>query len=254
MRHTTFVTSVGLAVALALAAPSMTSAQDRDRGRARGQDGARDNGRANGGNGGRDSGQDNGRRSGRAVQRGPSRRDDARVEQRGPSRRDDGRADQRRQGGRPSRPPVIIAPNRGRTYYYNRGYRPSVNLGFFYGYPGYYGAYGYRGPSYGYVPYGYDYRGYGAVVPYGYGYDGYGGRPYGGVRIDLPQRDAEVFADGYFVGTVDNFDGVLQQANLEAGPHRIEIRDEGYEPIFFDVNVEPGRTITYRASMRPLRP
>ena len=33
------------------------------------------------------------------------------------------------------------------------------------------------------------------------------GQPYGGLRIDLPQRDAEVYVDGYFVGTVDNFDG-----------------------------------------------
>ena len=148
---------------------------------------------------------------------------------------------------------MVVVPNRGRPYY-NRGYRPSANLGFFYGYPGYYGSYGYRGPSYGYVPYGYGYRSYSNVTSYGYGYDGYGGRPYGGVRIDLPQRDAEVFADGYFVGTVDDFDGVLQQANLEAGPHRIEIRDPDYETIAFDVNVEPGRTITYRASMRPLRP
>jgi hypothetical protein len=74
------------------------------------------------------------------------------------------------------------------------------------------------------------------------------------LRIDLPQRDAEVFVDGYFVGTVDNFDGAFQQANLEAGPHRIEIRDPGFETISFDVKIEPGRTITYRTAMRPLNP
>jgi hypothetical protein len=60
--------------------------------------------------------------------------------------------------------------------------------------------------------------------------------------------------DGYFTGTVDNFDGTLQQANLEAGPHKIEIRQQGFETISFDVNVEPGRTITYRAAMRPEQP
>jgi hypothetical protein len=166
------------------------------------------------------------------------------------------------------RPPVLVAPYRNNYY---RSYRPNVNLGFFYGRPGYFGpyrsanpfyAYGY--PSYGYPAYGYSpfrpsygYAPYGlssGYAPYGYGYGGYSGRPYGGVRIDLPQRDAEVYADGYFVGTVDEFDGVLQQANLEAGPHRIEVRAPGFEPIVFDVNVEPGRTITYRASMRPLRP
>ncbi len=173
----------------------------------------------------------------------------------GPSRgrssapRDSGRAVPR-ESVRPSRPFVRVVPSRG---YYYRAYRPSVNLGFFYGYPGYYGSYAYGRP-YPYAPYGYGYPPYGWAAPYGYGYDGYGGRAYGGVRIDLPQRDAEVYVDGYFVGTVDDFDGVLQQANLEAGPHHIEVRDPGFETITFDVNVEPGRTITYRASMRPLRP
>ncbi len=156
-------------------------------------------------------------------------------------------------------PPVRVAPNH--NYYYRgypsyRAYRPTVNLGFFYGYPGYYGVYGYPGyyGAYGYAPYRYGYAPYGWVAPYGYGYSGYAGRPYGGVRIDLPQRNAEVFVDGYFVGTVDDFDGTFQQANVEAGPHRIEVKDPEFETITFDVNVEPGRTVTYRASMRPLHP
>jgi hypothetical protein len=160
---------------------------------------------------------------------------------------------------RSSRPPIRVVPYRNnvpyRNYYY-RGYRPHVNLGFFYGYPGYYGSYAYGNPyGYGYAPFGYGYDyGYRYAPPYGYGFSGYAGRPYGGVRIDLPQRDAEVLVDGYFVGIVDDFDGVLQQANVEAGPHRIEIRAPGFEPVSFDVNVEPGRTITYRSSMRPLEP
>ena len=139
---------------------------------------------------------------------------------------------------------VVVVPSR--PYYY-RSYRPSTNLRFFYGYPGYYGGYRYGYPAYGY--YGPSY--YGWAAPYGYGVRGYAGRPYGGVRIDLPQRDAEVFVDGYFVGTVDDFDGRLQQANLETGPHRIEVRHPGFAPIQFEVNVEPGRTITYRGDMRP---
>lgn len=150
------------------------------------------------------------------------------------------------------RPQVVTVVPYRPTYY---RYRPNVTLGFYSGYPGYWGPNMYRyTPPYGYAPYGYGgYMPYG-YAPYGYGVSGYRGQPYGGVRIDLPQRDAEVWADGYFVGTVDDFDGVLQQANLEAGPHRIEVRDQGFETIAFDVNVEPGRTITYRASMRPLQP
>jgi hypothetical protein len=143
---------------------------------------------------------------------------------------------------------------------------PRLNFSFFYGRPGYFGSYVYGHPFWGYGPLPYGYFGYGYVdgfgpgyapygyAPYGYGYGGYSGRPYGGVRLDLPQKDAEVYVDGYFVGTVNDFDGVMQQANLEAGPHHVEVRDEGFEPIAFDVNVEPGRTITYRGDLRPIEP
>jgi hypothetical protein len=75
------------------------------------------------------------------------------------------------------------------------------------------------------------------------------------VRIVHPQRDAEVYVDGYFAGNVDDFDGAFQQLNLEPGPHHIEVRAPGTETTAFDVNIDPGRTITYRASMpRPLQP
>lgn len=174
-----------------------------------------------------------------------------------------------RGSGHIARPPgraAVVPYYRGyRGGYPYRSYRSGFNLGFFYGRPGYYGSYlygspfyAYGYPAYGYPAYGYGYPygyapyGYGGYAPYGYGYGGYSGRPYGGIRIDLPERDAEVYVDGYFAGIVDDFDGNFQQANLEAGPHRIEVRAQGYEPISFDVRIEPGRTITYRSSLRPL--
>ena len=104
-------------------------------------------------------------------------------------------------------------------------YRPSIGIGIYYG----------SGGSY---PYGYTPRGY---------YDPIPGRPYGGLRITGASRDAQVFADGYYVGIVDDFDGIFQHVNLEAGPHRIEIVEPGYEGIEFDVMVQPGRTTTFRA-------
>jgi hypothetical protein len=148
---------------------------------------------------------------------------------------------------------------------YYRTYRPGFNLGFFYGRPGFFGSYVYGSPFYGYgypaygypaygygYPYGYPGYGYGGYyAPYGYGYGGYSGQPYGGLRIDIPEREAEVYVDGYFAGVVDDFDGRLQQANLEAGPHRIEVRLPGFETLAFDVRIEPGRTITYRGGLRP---
>jgi hypothetical protein len=167
-----------------------------------------------------------------------------------------------RGGGRP----IVVAPRRYisprvigivpyRPYYYP--YRRGLTVGF-------YGGVGY---PYGYVsgyPYGYPYR-YAYPYPYyssAYPYGGYGyglpppayvsaapGYAYGGVRIQDAPPEAQVFVDGYYMGVVDDFDGPFQHLNLTAGPHQIEIRAAGYQPITFDVNVQPGRTITYRASI-----
>ncbi len=106
-------------------------------------------------------------------------------------------------------------------------YHPSFSIGVFYGAGGAY-------------PYGYTPRGY---------YDPLPGHYYGGLRITGAPRDAQVFADGYLVGIVNDFDGVFQHMNLEAGTHHIEIQAPGLEPIAFDVNVQPGQTITYRADI-----
>ncbi|MEO8075790.1 MAG: hypothetical protein ABI818_05625 [Acidobacteriota bacterium] len=104
-------------------------------------------------------------------------------------------------------------------------YRPRFGINAFYG----------AGGSY---PYGYTPRGY---------YDPLPGRIYGGLRITGASPDAQVFADGYYVGIVDDFDGIFQHVNLEAGPHHIEIEEPGYEAAGFDVVVQPGRTTTFRA-------
>jgi len=153
-------------------------------------------------------------------------------------------------------PPPVYRTYRGYSGYrpYGHYYRPyygygGFSLGLYYGYP--YGSYYYPG-YYGYYGgyYGYPYGGY-AYPPAGYvaagpGYD------YGGIRIQDAPREAQVFADGYYVGIVDDFDGTFQRLQLEPGAHRIEIRAPGLEPLAFDVNVLAGQTITYHAQMRGL--
>ena len=44
----------------------------------------------------------------------------------------------------------------------------------------------------------------------------------------------------------------FQQLQLESGPHRIEVRADGYEPLSFEVRILPGRTITYKADLKKL--
>jgi hypothetical protein len=132
------------------------------------------------------------------------------------------------------------------------------------GYYPYYG-YGYYHPYYPYYGYGYGYPywgfgfsiGFGFGYPYGYGYWGYPyggyayGAPYvsnyGGVKIQNAPKDAAVYADGYYVGTVEDFDGAFQQLNLESGAHHIEVMIPD-RPASVDVNIHPGQTVNFRVN------
>ena len=92
----------------------------------------------------------------------------------------------------------------------------------FYG-PAYYGWYG---PSY-YGPY--------AVAP---------ARYEGKVKIDSKMKDASVFVDGGYAGTV----GQLKTFPLRPGTHNIEVRDPSGQTIFQEkVDVLAGKTIKLAA-------
>jgi hypothetical protein len=133
-------------------------------------------------------------------------------------------------------------PNR--IYYY-----PS-----YYSYGRYYDPFYYGGLHLGYLaysPWGWTPAFYG--YPYGYGGHSYyqGAYDLGAVKIKVKPRDAEVYVDGYYAGTVDDFDGVFQSLKLELGGHNIEVRKPGFETLTFDVQVQPDRTVTFRGEMRP---
>lgn len=133
-----------------------------------------------------------------------------------------------------ARPTVFIG-----GFYYPSFYRANL----YYGYGGYrYG--GYYGPYYGALPY-YQWP------PY-YGYSGYG--PSGNVRTQVAPRATEVFIDGYYAGTVDDFDGVFQRLHIEPGDHEIELFLPGHRPYQQRVYVQPGRTFTIRHTMEALAP
>jgi hypothetical protein len=110
-----------------------------------------------------------------------------------------------------------------------------------------------RGGRY-YAPYyGFGF-GYGYGYPWGYPY--YGGGYYAGsysytgsVRLKVKPKSAEVLVDGYFVGTVDDFDGSFQSLKLEPGPKNIQVRAPGFESLTLDVRILPGRKITYEQNM-----
>src|SRR5262245_9794968 len=136
-------------------------------------------------------------------------------------------------------------------------------------YPGgYYGGYGYGYPcgyGYGCSYYGGFYGGYydpfydpwygGYYSSYGYSQSsGFSvGSDEGKLRLKVKPREAEVYVDGYYVGLVDEFDGMFQRLHIEPGPHRIEVRAAGYEPLVFEVRISPDHTTTYQGEMKKVQ-
>ena len=115
-----------------------------------------------------------------------------------------------------------------------------IGFGIFAGYPVPY-AYTYPYPVYVY--------GYGAprervVITPGSNY-------YGGLALEMTPYDADVFVDGQYAGRVEDFDGYEQPLNLTPGRHSIEVQAQGYQPLVFDVDVQPGQVIPYRGDLRP---
>jgi len=123
-----------------------------------------------------------------------------------------------------------------------------------------YGTAGYASFGYSYGgAYGYGY-GYGAPYP-SYGPGVYGVYPLygrsttfdtGELRLRIRPRDAQVFVDGFFAGSVDDFDGNFQSLRLEQGGHKIEVRMPGFETLTIDIHIQPNRTLTIREELRPI--
>ena len=199
------------------------------------------------------------RSGGRPGRAGTGRQGTAQVDRRPPRGRVVGTAVRRQP--LPSRPIVVsndgrrggrlgYTPYRGRyrfggpRIYGTAFYFPSYNIGFGVGY----------GSSYGYNPY--SYGRYGQIYGYGYSpvaYGGYADSYYtGSLRLKVKPRFGEVFVDGYYVGLVNDYDGVFQRLRLEEGPHHVEIHEPGFELLEFDVLILPGETITYEGYLRPL--
>ena len=122
-----------------------------------------------------------------------------------------------------------------RPYYY----RPYYYSPFYFGYGGWYSGLGwYPHPYYGFYGHPYPYRYYGYYTS--------------SARIQVQPRHAEVFIDGYFVGTVDDFDGWSQRLSVEPGEHQLEIYLPGHRTYRQPVLFRPGATIKIEHAMQPL--
>jgi hypothetical protein len=92
----------------------------------------------------------------------------------------------------------------------------------------------------------YDYGGYTTYPQDPVGAEG----PTGGLRLRVEPNDAEVYVDGSFAGIVADFNAAFHHLTLIAGPHRIEIRAPHYQPIVFDVAIQPRQTTQYRGALQ----
>jgi hypothetical protein len=116
-------------------------------------------------------------------------------------------------------------------YHYDYGYDYGYSPSFYFGYPAYYtsgypGAYGYAAPPY---------------------YSSYADT--GSLRVMVDPAITRVYVDGYYAGTADDFDGLLQRLHVSAGRHEIMLKLDGYRTRRFRVYVPVGHTVKLRHDM-----
>jgi len=75
----------------------------------------------------------------------------------------------------------------------------------------------------------------------------------GQLRLAVIPDRAQVFLDGYYVGTVVDI-GDRGGLWLAVGPHRLEFRAIGYRTEQVDVSIEPNEALTYRGELEFKRP
>jgi hypothetical protein len=72
----------------------------------------------------------------------------------------------------------------------------------------------------------------------------------GSLGIETIPGSAQVFVDGFYVGTADEFGLIGRPISIAAGSHRVELRAPGYETAAFSVMIEPNQILRYRGDMR----
>jgi PEGA domain len=147
------------------------------------------------------------------------------------------------------RPAAVSAQPRGG--YHGGGTHVSVGVGFgfgwgypvygypLYGYPYFYNPFWWGYPLWSYPAYPYPYYPY----PYYSGAD---------LRIQAQPKQAEVYVDGYLVGTVDNFDGTFQRLDMPPGEHEVTLYSPTYRPLSQRMLFRPGQSYKIKTVMQPL--
>jgi hypothetical protein len=75
----------------------------------------------------------------------------------------------------------------------------------------------------------------------------------GRLVLDVQPALAQVFVDGYYVGTADDFNANRGGLLLETGAHRIDLAAPDHEQNTFDVRISPNQFVTYQQVLKPIR-
>jgi hypothetical protein len=132
----------------------------------------------------------------------------------------------------------VEAGDRGSSRRHRRG------GGHVYVYPSHHWSWGF---GWGWGPYWWGGPGWGSV--YMRGDARYRGR-FAVVDTDVEPEEAEVFLDGAYVGTADDFDGHPDFLYLSPGTYRLEFRHPGYENLSREIEVSRGERIHVDQEMR----
>lgn len=76
--------------------------------------------------------------------------------------------------------------------------------------------------------------------------------PTSDIRVVIQPKAAEVYVDGYFAGTADDFDGMFQRLRVLPGPHEIVIFLQGYRSYRERAYFTPDSKRTIRHALEPL--
>jgi len=63
---------------------------------------------------------------------------------------------------------------------------------------------------------------------------------------------AQVYVDGLYVAVVDDLRRTVPGRALDPGPHRVELRADGYQPFVREIRIDPGETTLLRADLSPV--
>lgn len=74
----------------------------------------------------------------------------------------------------------------------------------------------------------------------------------GTLQLEVGPNTAQVYVDGFYVGTVEEISRRSTGLNLDAGWHRLEFRAPGYLTPAVNVTIDANRHVTYRGNLSPI--